>query len=223
MGFSTQEIIGSGSTSQRVRTQMVDKLRARGIQNPAVLGMMGKLPRHLFIDPVLAGKAYSDDALPIGYGQTISQPYIVARMSEVLLEHLPAHAKILEIGTGSGYQAALLASLVGTVYSVERIDKLYQKTAKLIAKMGFHNIHLCHSDGGWGWAQHAPYDGIIATCAPASVPEELLLQLAIGARLVIPVGTDVQQLTVIHRVGVTQFERHSLEAVRFVPLVGGAI
>ena len=208
-------------TSQRTRDRLIDRLRSKGIENVRVLEAMRSLPRHLFIDEALASRAYEDDALPIGYKQTISQPYIVARMTEALLvEGQPE--KVLEIGTGSGYQAALLANLVKDVYTVERIKPLYQQAKKLFINMGLRNVHCKLSDGTWGWESYAPYDAIIVTAAAPEIPQALIDQLADNGRLIIPVGGQdgAQQLLTVKKTpqGIVQ---EKLEDVLFVPLVGG--
>jgi len=210
---------GIGMTSQRTRDRLIERLRAKGIQNPQVLEVMRLLPRHMFVDEALASRAYEDDALPIGHKQTISQPYIVARMTEALLaEDNPQ--KILEIGTGSGYQAALLSRLVEQVYTVERIKPLYLQTKKLLASLKIRNVRCKLSDGTWGWEGYAPYDAIIVTCAAAEIPSSLITQLKYGGRLIIPVGEAEasQQLLTLKR---TQdgIIKEKLEDVLFVPLV----
>lgn len=210
---------GIGMTSQRTRDRLIERLRAKGIQNPQVLEAMRLLPRHMFVDEALASRAYEDDALPIGHKQTISQPYIVARMTEALLvEDNPQ--KILEIGTGSGYQAALLSRLVEQVYTVERIKPLYLQTKKLLASLKIRNVRCKLSDGTWGWEGYAPYDAIIVTCAAAEIPSSLITQLKYGGRLIIPVGEAEapQQLLTLKR---TQdgIIKEKLEDVLFVPLV----
>ena len=210
-------------TSQRTRDRLIDRLRSKGIKSVRVLEAMRSLPRHLFVDEALASRAYEDDALPIGYKQTISQPYIVARMTEALLaEGTPD--KVLEIGTGSGYQAALLAKLVKDVYTVERIKPLYQQTKKLIINLGLRNVHCKLSDGTWGWGNYAPFDAIIVTAAAPEIPNSLIEQLAVNARLIIPVGGQdgSQQLLTLKQTpqGVIQ---EKLEDVLFVPLVGGQV
>lgn len=223
-GFTKQDIIGIGSTSQRVRNQLVDRVRKQGVVNESVLEVMSMMPRHLFVDEAMKDSAYKDDALPIGHGQTISQPFIVARMTEELLKGEEKPKKVLEVGTGSGYQGAILAALFEQVYTVERIMELHQKTKTLFQRMGFKNIQATHSDGSWGWEQYAPYDAIIATAAPDQIPEQLLLQLAVGGKLVIPVGSQTaeQRLTVVYRVSDHQFETEELELVQFVPFLGGS-
>lgn len=213
---------GIGMTSQRTRDRLILRLKEQGIQHPDVLAVMKALPRHLFVDEALASRAYEDTALPIGHGQTISQPFIVARMTEILLEGIPKK-KVLEVGTGSGYQTAVLSRLVGRVFSVERISPLQNQARERFYQLKFNNIRLKHSDGSWGWEENAPYDGIIVTCAPEQIPEELLKQLAPGGRLVIPVGGNAEQsLRVIDRNGNT-FEETELDAVSFVPLLSGQI
>ena len=208
-------------TSQRTRDRLVQRLREKGIEDLSVLDVMRRTPRHLFVDEALSSRAYEDTALPIGYSQTISQPYIVARMSEELIRGQIPH-KVLEVGTGSGYQTAVLAQLVDEVYTVERIDALV-KTARLrLRELGLSNVRMKHSDGSWGWAQQAPFDAILVTAAPPEIPPALLEQLADGGRLVIPVGGGRSQtLAVVTRRG-TICEREDLEEVNFVPLLGGA-
>jgi len=211
---------GIGMTSQRTRDRLITRLKEQGISNPSVLAVIRELPRHLFVDEALASRAYEDTALPIGHGQTISQPFIVARMTEILLEGT-SREKILEIGTGSGYQTAVLSRLFDRVFSVERISPLQNQARERFYQLKLNNIRLKHSDGSWGWQENAPYDGIIVTCAPEKIPEDLLRQLAPGGRLVIPVGgSDGQSLRVIDRTGNT-FEQTELDAVSFVPLLRG--
>jgi len=214
------KLAGIGMTSQRTRDRLIARLREEGIRDPRVLEVMRTTPRHLFVDEALASRAYEDTALPIGYGQTISQPYIVARMSEVLLGGGPLQ-RVLEIGTGSGYQTAVLAQLVEQVYSVERIPELHALAKKRLAELQLRNLHFRLSDGSWGWKHYSPYDGIIVTAAPEQVPEELLAQLAEGGRLVIPCGrADAQRLRLITRSG-DQFDETLLDWVSFVPLIKG--
>ena len=212
---------GIGMTSQRTRDRLIQRLREKGIRDNRVLEAMRMLPRHLFVDEALATRAYEDDALPIGHKQTISQPYIVARMTEALLaDGVPK--KVLEIGTGSGYQAALLAQLVEQVYTVERIEPLYQQARKILMKLGLRNVRCKLSDGTWGWESYAPYDAIIVTAAAPEIPQSLLQQLAIGGRLIIPVGGqhEAQQLLTMIRTK-DGIEQRKLEDVVFVPLVTG--
>ena len=181
---------------------------------------MRELPRHLFMDEAMATRAYEDTALPIGHGQTISQPYIVARMTEVLLAGIQKK-KVLEIGTGSGYQTAVLSRLVERVFSVERIEPLQNKARERFYQLKLNNIRLKYSDGTWGWNENGLYDGIIVTCAPEEVPGALLMQLSPGGRLVIPVGgSENQSLRVIDRNGTT-FDETVLDDVSFVPLLSG--
>ena len=213
-----QHLSGIGMTSARTRKRLVKRLQENGIRQQAVLDALAELPRHIFIDEALAHRAYEDTALPIGYQQTISQPWVVARMTELLLEVKPH--RVLEVGTGSGFQAALLAMLGCEVYTVERISGLLNRARERFRLLGLH-IHSRLADGHWGWAEHAPFDAIMVTAAPAEVPEELLWQLAEGGRLVIPVGADRgQSLQVIDRVdGI--FQRCEVARVSFVPLRQG--
>lgn len=216
-------IQGIGMTSQRTRNRLVERLRGRGIRNETVLEVISKVPRHLFVDEAMATRAYEDTALPIGHGQTISQPYIVARMTELLVEGNRSLHKVLEVGTGSGYQAAVLAPLVGELVTVERIEPLYRVTRDLLRNLGYRNIRTFLSDGSWGMASEAPFDAIIATAAPDEVPQALLEQLAIGGRLVIPVGRSGQQqvLQIITRNTEHDYSTEEQEPVLFVPLVRG--
>jgi len=219
--LSPVQISGIGMTSQRTRNRMVHRLRERGIENEAVLETLASVPRHLFVDEAMATRAYEDTSLPIGDGQTISQPYAVARMTEVLLEQ-GSLKKVLEVGTGSGYQSAILSQLVGTVYTVERIRNLLDKARHRFRALEYRNVHTRHSDGSWGWGTNGPFEAIIVTAAPASVPEPLLAQLSLGGRMIVPVGNQhtQQTLTVITR---TQdgFERKELSDVKFVPFLSG--
>lgn len=211
---------GIGMTSARTRDRLVQRLREQGIANLAVLDRIRNVPRHIFVDEALASRAYEDTALPIGFGQTISQPYIVARMSEALLEGGPL-ARVLEVGTGCGYQTAVLAPLVGRVYSVERIDGLLQRARLRLKELGIRNVRLRHGDGAEGWKSQAPFDGILVAAAALTVPEALLAQLAVGGRLIIPAGPEgAQQLLRITR-REQGLERRVLGPVSFVPLLGG--
>jgi protein-L-isoaspartate(D-aspartate) O-methyltransferase len=220
---SKPEVQGTGMTSQRARDRLVERLRAEGgIKDERVLAALQSLPRHLFIDEALASRAYEDTALPIGNGQTISQPWVVARMTEALIEHgMPK--RVLEIGTGSGYQAAVLATLGIEVYTVERIDELLRLARRRFRNMGL-NLRTKHDDGRLGWPEHAPYDGIIVTAAGAALDQSLLDQLAEGGTLVAPVGApnSTQTLLRVRKVdgGV---QREDLGKVVFVPLVSGTI
>lgn len=221
MALSRLAIEGIGMTSQRTRDRMILRLREQGIQNEALLAVMRKLPRHLFMDQALATRSYEDTALPIGHGQTISQPYIVARMTELLLASEHPLEKVLEVGTGSGYQAAILGKLIAKVYSVERIQALYKQARALLDELAYRNIRTSLSDGSWGLAYEAPFDGIIVTAAPAEIPQALLEQLAVGARLIIPTGKqgEVQVLKVVTRTNETDYQEQVIESVQFVPLV----
>ncbi len=215
------EFRGIGMTSQRTRERLVQRLIQEGISQLAVLDQIRDIPRHLFVDEALASRAYEDTALPIGFGQTISQPYIVARMTEALLAG-GRLKKVLEVGTGSGYQTAVLSRLVDQVYSVERIRGLLNQARERFHRLHIRNVHLKYSDGGWGWPEHALYDGIIVTAAPLEVPAPLIEQLAIGGRLLIPAGQGgAQQLLQITRTGASTHESKVLEPVRFVTLRGG--
>ncbi|MEA3243622.1 MAG: protein-L-isoaspartate(D-aspartate) O-methyltransferase [Pseudomonadota bacterium] len=212
---------GIGMTSQRTRDRLVQRLRSKGINNSAVLEAIGSTPRHLFVDEALASRAYEDTALPIGKGQTISQPYIVARMTELLLEVKPD--KVLEVGTGSGYQAAILSRLLDKVYSTERIESLATQARQRFRRLGYRNVRVQHSDGSWGWPQFGPFDAIIVTAGGADIPEPLLEQLAIGGRLVMPLGDRLRQILVSVTRTPTVYERVDLEPVVFVPLIGGGV
>ena len=219
----SNEIQGIGMTSQRTRDRLVNRLRDKGIKNIRVLEVMRTTPRHIFVDEAMAHRAYEDTALPIGHGQTISQPYIVARMTEILLENGVPDV-VLEVGTGSGYQSAILSRLVPKVYTVERISALLQKARDAHRKLGLLNVFSKHSDGSWGWAPNAPYPAIMVTAAPESVPPSLLEQLAVGGRMVIPVGSShgVQKLKVYTRTP-EGIEESTQEYVHFVPLLDGAV
>ena len=211
---------GIGMTSQRTRDRLIKRLYEQGIRDVRVLEAIQQTPRHLFVDEALASRAYEDTALPIESGQTISQPYVVARMTELILER-PV-ARVLEVGTGSGYQAAVLAHLVANVYTVERIRGLFEKAQQRLNALGYNNIRCKYSDGNWGWPMQAPFDAILVTAAPQAVPDELLQQLKTGGRMVVPVGSSrgVQQLLLITR---TQqgFEEKVMESVSFVPFLQG--
>ncbi len=211
---------GRGMTSDRTRMRMVDRLRQQGIGDEKVLEVMGNIARHIFVDEALESRSYDDVALPIGHNQTISQPYIVAKMTEILLEngHL---SKVLEIGTGCGYQTAILAPLVDKIYTVERIAPLLKKAKNNLWDLKLKNISYQHNDGGWGWPEQAPFDGIIVAAAPEEVPESLLQQMAVGGVMLIPVGCkNQQQLYKITRTA-TGYENEELEAVSFVPFLSG--
>lgn len=211
---------GIGMTSQRTRSRLVERLREQGIRNLSVLDVMLNTPRHIFVDEALAHRAYEDSSLPIGHQQTLSQPYIVARMTELLLAVAPK--KVLEIGTGSGYQTMVLSQLVDKVFSVERIQPLLEKAKQRTRLLGRQNIQFRYADGGMGWPDRAPFDAILSAAAPRQVPDELKQQLAIGGRLVIPVGDQQQFLLTVDRTA-DGFEETVIEPVRFVPLVPGRL
>ncbi len=211
---------GIGMTSARTRERLVQRLKDQGIRSEAVLAQIRNVPRHLFVDEALASRAYEDTALPIGRGQTISQPYVVAHMTEKLLEDFDGE-KVLEIGTGCGYQTAVLAPLVKKIYSVERIPELLRKARQRLRDLDIYNVQFRPGDGWQGWPKYAPYDGIIVAAAAEQIPENLLAQLAPGGRLVMPVGPPGrQELTVVVRRD-DHFEQSSFGAVSFVPLVQG--
>ncbi|HSM29219.1 MAG TPA: protein-L-isoaspartate(D-aspartate) O-methyltransferase [Woeseiaceae bacterium] len=207
-------------TSARTRDRLVERLRAHGIRSEAVLNQIRNVPRHLFVDEALASRAYEDTALPIGHGQTISQPYVVAKMTEALLDGFDGE-KVLEIGTGCGYQTAVLASLVKKVYSVERIPELLRKAKQRLRDLDIYNVQFRPGDGWKGWPKYSPYDGIIVAAAAPVVPERLLEQLAPGGRLVMPVGAPGYQELMLVTQEHDHFEQKSLGGVSFVPLVQG--
>lgn len=213
---------GVGMTSKRTRERLCSELRQQGIHNEDVLNAIVDTPRHIFIDEAMSHRAYENLPLPIGFGQTISQPYIVAKMTEALLGNKKTLGKVLEIGTGSGYQASILASLCDNVYTVERIKDLLDLAKQKFYKLGLRNIYTKYDDGTTGWRDHAPYDGIIVTCAASEVPEELLEQLSDGANLIIPVesGSGTQQLQIVTKIN-NDYNTTYLDLVRFVPLLSG--
>jgi protein-L-isoaspartate(D-aspartate) O-methyltransferase len=206
-------------TSQRTRDRMVARLRESGIRDEAVLTAMASVPRHIFVDEGLASRAYEDTALPIGFEQTISQPFVVARMIEALRAQKPLKS-VLEVGTGCGYQAAVLARLAKEVYSVERIGELLDKARGNLRPLRLSNLRLVHADGAVGLPEAAPFDGIIVAAAASGVPDALLQQLAPGGRMIVPVGSGDQALCLIERTATGLTEKW-LDAVRFVPLRGG--
>lgn len=211
---------GIGMTSQRTRERLVKRLMEKGIRNSAVLNVIRSTPRHIFVDEALASRAYEDDALPIGHGQTISQPYIVARMTEILLDS-GVKNKVLEIGTGSGYQTAILAQLVNEVFSVERIQALQLKARSRLRELKLRNVKYKYDDGTLGWPDNGPYDGILVTAAPQKIPEELLNQLSVGGCMLIPCGRgETQTLRKITREH-DGFVDEALNDVLFVPMLGG--
>ena len=219
------DLRGIGMTSQRTRNRLVDRLRRAGIENSRVLDAIATVPRHIFVDEALAHRAYEDTALPIGHGQTISQPYVVAAMTAAALAGMTSDAntprRVLEIGTGSGYQTAIMASLVERVYSLERIGALLQRARERLRTLGMRNVFLKHADGSLGWPEAGPFDAALVTAGATHVPEALLDQLADGAPLVIPVGHGEQQtLKTLERAG-DAWRQRTLEQVRFVPLLSG--
>lgn len=211
---------GIGMTSARTRERLIQRLAEAGIRDPAVLEAMRRLPRHLFVDEALASRAYEDSALPIGHGQTISQPYTVARMSAALVERGRPDT-VLEIGTGSGFQTAVLASLVRRVYSIERVDALLQKARSRLRTLKLRNVRLRHGDGAQGWSEYAPFGAIIVTAAPQGIPRILVNQLVPGGCMVLPIGRGSQQVLVRVVRTDTGYTHEILEPVTFVPLLGG--
>ncbi|WP_435626893.1 protein-L-isoaspartate(D-aspartate) O-methyltransferase [Candidatus Ferrigenium straubiae] len=210
---------GIGMTSQRTRARMVERLREQGIRDEAVLAAMFEVPRHLFVDEALASRAYDDVSLPINFNQTISRPYIVARMIEVLRAGKPL-GRVLEIGTGCGYQAAVLAQVAKEVYTVERIQPLYERARKQLRDLKLRNISVRHADGTAGLPELAPFDGIIMACAAPALSAALREQLAVGGRMALPVGMQEQQLYLVEREA-GGFREAKLEPVKFVPLLMG--
>ena len=213
---------GIGMTSQRTRERLISRLREEGIENQDVLEAIRNTPRHLFVDEALAHRAYEDTALPIGYSQTISQPYIVARMTEIALSQCKPD-RLLEIGTGCGYQTAVLAQLVSRVFSVERIEPLLDRAIENLAQIGISNVVCKLADGKMGWEDRGPFNVILSAAAPEKVPPELLDQLAPDGMLIIPVGPEGKQvLAVVHRQGeAKEYKTYEMEPVRFVPLLSG--
>ena len=222
MEVASRKVAGIGMTSGRARERLVKRLESNGIKNSQVLDAMRHTPRHLFVDEALSHRVYEDVSLPIGFSQTISQPYIVARMTEILLADGPL-GRVLEVGTGSGYQSSVLARLVTHVYSLERIRPLQDRAKSILKELKQSNITFRYSDGCIGWADNGPYDGILVAAAPKVIPSELLEQLKIGGRLVIPVGDASQQE--LHLVVRTEngFDDQVIESVLFVPLVPGNV
>ncbi|TXI49559.1 MAG: protein-L-isoaspartate O-methyltransferase [Lysobacter sp.] len=232
------EALGMGMTSQRVRDRLIERLREQGIRDESVLNAIRTVPRHLFVDEALAARAYEDNALPIGHGQTISQPWVVARMTEALFEQDASDAaegegeaaaepfrpkKVLEVGTGSGYQAAILAALGLEVYTVERIGDLLRTARKRFRTLGL-NVRSKHDDGRIGWSEHAPYDGIVVTAAAPALVDALTEQLAVGGVLVAPVGgSNAQSLVKLRKRADGRIARSDLASVVFVPLLSGTI
>ncbi|MCB1693611.1 MAG: protein-L-isoaspartate(D-aspartate) O-methyltransferase [Pseudomonadales bacterium] len=207
-------------TSPRTRGRLVARLRERGISNEILLDVINGTPRHLFVDEALSHRAYEDTSLPIGYNQTISQPYTVARMTELLLEE-GTPRRVLEIGTGCGYQTAILSGLVEKVYTVERISALLDRAREHLKTLGVRNVQFKHDDGNLGWPERGPFDGIIVTASPRHIPAELLAQLEPGGRMIIPVGTDEAQHLTLVRATDEGYETEVMEKVKFVPLLAG--
>lgn len=220
--MSQLNLTGIGMTSQRTRDRLVQRLIEQGIESTHVLDVMRTTPRHIFLDEALSHRAYEDSSLPIGFQQTLSQPYTVARMTELLLAEGPL-TRVLEVGTGSGFQTVVLAQLVEQVYSVERIKPLQDKAKKRLNVLGVRNVHFKHADGGFGWLDKGPFDGIITTAAPECVPDELIAQLALGGRLVLPVGgSQSQDLFLIEKLE-SGIKKTRVEPAFFVPLKSGLV
>jgi len=217
---SHPQVQGIGMTSQRTRARMVERLRKDGITDETVLAALGSVPRHLFVEEALASRAYDDDALPIGFSQTISQPYVVALMIQTLRAGGRELGKVLEVGTGCGYQAAVLARVAAEVYSIERIAPLLAKARANLRGLRLSNLRLKHGDGNLGLAEAAPFDSIILAAATAQLPRALLEQLAPGGRMILPFGTSKQVLRLVERTR-SGFSETTLDAVRFVPMLMG--
>ena len=222
MTMQLNERLGIGMTSQRTRDRLVARLSDQGIDNIEVLDVMRSTPRHVFIDEALAHRAYEDAALPIGQGQTISQPFIVALMTQLLLSHGNLDS-VLEVGTGCGYQTAVLSQLVKRVCTMERIGSLQEGAEQRLRQLGLRNIEYRHGDGYVGWKARAPFDGIIITAAPREIPKMLLAQLALGGKMVLPVGEDGNQALQVITKTAEGFETEPLIPVRFVPLQSGIL
>jgi len=222
--MSRYDLNGIGMTSQRTRDRLVKRLAENGIDHDEVLTAVATVPRHIFIDEALAHRAYEDIALPIGHGQTISQPFIVALMTQSLLNR--PRPRVLEVGTGSGYQSAVLACLaplVQKIYTLERIDSLIERAQERLRAMKCGNVRFKHADGYQGWLEESPFDGILVTAAPRHVPQALLDQLAVGGRMVLPIGAEgAQELKVYDRTP-DGFEVQTVDYVRFVPLLKGVL
>jgi protein-L-isoaspartate(D-aspartate) O-methyltransferase len=213
-------LTGIGMTSARTRERLVQRLQEQGIADQRVLDRIRTVPRHLFMDEALASRAYEDNALPIGFGQTISQPFVVARMTEALLAGGDV-SRVLEIGTGCGYQTAVLSPLVKEIYTIERIASLLGRARRTLRELRIRNVNFRHDDGNVGWAARAPFDAILLTAAPPAVPQALFDQLKVGGRLIAPVGPEGRQELFRFTKGETRIDRQSLGAVSFVPLVSG--
>lgn len=215
------DIEGVGMTSARTRARLIDRLRRQGITDETVLEVIQSVPRHLFVDEALSHRAYEDSALPIGFNQTISQPYTVARMTELLLQGARP-MRVLEIGTGCGYQAAVLAALVEQVFTIERISGLAEKARRTLSDLGIQNVIQRHNDGANGWQERAPFDGMLITASPHQVPPSLFAQLAEGGRMILPLAQDGKQyLTRVTRIQ-GEMSVETIEPAKFVPLLGGS-
>lgn len=215
---------GVGMTSERTRERMIQRLIEQGIVNVQLLERMRQTPRHLFLDEALSHRAYEDIALPIGFGQTLSRPYIVARMTELLLMSGAKLDRVLEIGTGSGYQTCVLAPFVKSLFSVERVRPLQEKARQRIRQLSILNVQLTLAGATFGWPTKGPYDAILSAAAPSVIPNELKQQLAPDGVLVIPVGDVEQVLVKVVRIGASDdFEETNIEPVRFVPLLSGVV
>ena len=209
---------GIGLTSQRVRNRLVEQLREMGISSETVLNLIATTPRHLFVDEALASRAYENNALPIGFGQTISQPYMVAAMTQALLDTGPVD-RVLEVGAGCGYQSAILARIARQVYSVERISALANRLRARLHELGIGNVRVRHGDGRQGWPTHAPFDAVLVAAAASSMPQALLEQLAVGGRAVMPIGPQGEQVLTLFVRGTDGVDEHPLQRVSFVPLL----
>ena len=218
--MNDSRLAGIGMTSARTRERLVQRLQEQKISNLKVLDRIRQVPRHLFMDEALASRAYEDTALPIGFGQTISQPFIVARMTEAVLQAGPIE-RLLEIGTGCGYQTAVIAPLVGQVYTIERIVALVGRARRTLRELKIRNVNFRHDDGNVGWAARAPFDAILLTAAPQEVPSALFDQLAVGGRLIAPVGAEGRQQLMRFTKREQRLVQESLGAVSFVPLLPG--
>jgi len=219
--MSGNRLAGIGMTSARTRDRLIQRLQEQGIANLAVLDRIRNVPRHIFVDEALSSRAYEDTALPIGFSQTISQPYIVARMTEALIEGDRKIGKVLEVGTGCGYQTAVLAPLVKKIYSIERIAPLAKRAKATLKELGIKNVMLKHGDGTTGWKSQKPFDGILVAAAPLAVPEALFAQLANKGRLIVPVGPEGAQQLIRFTRRDDHLEREVLGPVAFVPMLGG--
>lgn len=218
--MNDRKLLGIGMTSRRTRERLAARLEERGIRDQRVLDLIRHMPRHLFVDEALASRAYEDTALPIGFGQTISQPFVIARMTEAVLAGGPLR-RVLEVGTGSGYQTAILAQLAESVFTVERIGGLLHRARRRLRHYGIRNVRFGHSDGVWGWPEEGPFDGILVTAAPRYVPEALVDQLASDGRMVLPLGPPGEQNLVLAQRRDDEVEQQVLDRVSFVPLRAG--